>query len=97
MPHKSNDMPIAEAIQLMLKRYQLADRVQMADLQNSWEKLFGKTMAKYSKPVFLKDGELKIIVSQAPLKQQMHYNQDKLINIINDYFKLIVVKKVVLI
>ncbi|MFM2224380.1 MAG: hypothetical protein RJA07_582 [Bacteroidota bacterium] len=97
MIKKSNDTTISEAISMMLKRYQLADGVQMADLTNNWEKLFGKTMAKYSKPVFLKNGELKIMVSQAPLKSQIHYNETKVIDIINEYFKTIVVKKIILI
>ena len=46
MAKRSNDMPLSEAIQQMLRSYQLADRVQLADLVANWETLFGKTMAK---------------------------------------------------
>ena len=94
MTKRSNDMPLSDAISLMLKNYNLADRVQMVDLAENWEKLFGKTMAKYSRPVFLKDGELKISVSVAPLKTQLQYNKPKIITIINEYFKTEVVKSV---
>jgi hypothetical protein len=94
MTKKTNDIPLSEAITRMLKSYQLSDKVQMADLVNNWEKLFGKTMAKYSKPIFLSNGDLKIKVDQAPLKSQIHYNADKVIAIINEHFKTIVVTKI---
>jgi predicted nucleic acid-binding Zn ribbon protein len=94
MAKRSNDMPLSEAIQQMLRSYQLADRVQLADLVANWETLFGKTMAKYSKPTFIKNGDLKIHVTQAPLKMQLQYNRDKIVKIINEHFKTEVVKSV---
>ncbi|MEY4875591.1 MAG: hypothetical protein RL708_740 [Bacteroidota bacterium] len=97
MTNRTNDIPLSEAISRMLKSYQLSDKVQMADLVNNWEKLFGKTMAKYSRPIFLNNGDLKIKVDQAPLRSQIHYNEAKVIDIINEYFKAIVVKKIILI
>jgi hypothetical protein len=81
----------------MLKSYQLSEKVQMADLVNNWELLFGKTMAKYSTPLFLSNGELKIKVDQAPLKSQIHYNSEKVMAIINEHFKTTVVKKLILV
>ncbi len=94
MAKRSNDMPLSEAIQQMLRSYQLADRVQLADLIANWETLFGKTMGKYSKPTFIKNGDLKIYVTQAPLKMQLQYNRDKIVKIINEHFKTEVVKTV---
>ncbi len=94
MAKRSNDMPLSEAINKMLHSYHLADRVQLADLKNNWEKLFGKTMSKYSKPISLEKGQLKIYVEQAPLKMQINYNKEKVMTIINDYFKIKVVSSV---
>lgn len=97
MAKRSNDMPLGEAINKMLQSYHLADRVQLADLKTNWEKIFGKTMGKYSRPISLIKSELKIYVEQAPLKTQLNYNKPKIVQLINEHFKTEVVNSIVII
>jgi len=80
---RQNDQPIKQAIQQMLERYKLNEKINEVKLVNNWEKLMGKTIAKYTQEIYVNKRKLFIRVLSAPLKQELAYSRDKIIELVN--------------
>jgi len=81
---KHNELTLKEAINKMLTTYQLKGRLNEAHVVNKWEEIVGKTIAKYTKNVYIKDKKLFIKIDSAPLKQELHFQKEQLIKLINE-------------
>ena len=51
-----------------------------------WEELLGKMIAKYTRDINLRNKKLYIEVSSAPLKNELIYSRQKMIDLINTNF-----------
>ncbi len=80
---KQNEQPIKQVLQQMLERYKLDEKVNEVKLINNWEKLMGKTIAKYTQEIYVNRKKLFIRVQSAPLKQELTYSRDKIIELVN--------------
>lgn len=81
---RQNDQPIKQAIQQMLERYKLNEKINEVKLVNNWEKLMGKTIAKYTQEIYVNKRKLFIRVLSAPLKQELTYSRGKIIELVNN-------------
>jgi predicted nucleic acid-binding Zn ribbon protein len=63
-------------------------------MRTDWEKIVGKTIAKYTQEVHLYNRILTITTTVAPLKQELRYAKDQLIQSINQHFGEAVVKEI---
>lgn len=77
---------IGEAINLLLQKSNWKPKVVEIRLREEWEQIVGKTIAKYTRNIYLKDKLLIIYTDVAPLKQELLVGKDALIKNINDYF-----------
>lgn len=93
---KTNEQPIGEAIKELFKAFHLDNRVHEVQIKDLWVKVMGKTIAHYTSDIKLKDGKLFISLNSAPLKQDLHYNRDKIIERLNAEIGETVVKEVVI-
>src|SRR5437870_431649 len=48
---RSNDQPLKDALNELLDTYHLKERVNELRLKENWEKIFGKTIAKYTQAI----------------------------------------------
>lgn len=87
---------IGEALQQLLKSNKWASRVNAIQIVDKWEAIMGKTIAKYTDKVELKNGTLFIYTTVAPLKQELHAGKIQIIERVNAYFKTELVKSVVI-
>jgi predicted nucleic acid-binding Zn ribbon protein len=87
---------IGDALQSFLKSAKWQSRIDEIRLKEKWEEIMGRTIAKYTREVQLKDGVLYISTDVAPLKQELQIGKAQIIKNINDYFKSEMVKTVVL-
>jgi len=87
---------IGDAIQSFLKNAQWQTRINEIRLKDSWDEIMGKTIAKYTKNVFLKGTTLYISTDVAPLKHELQMSKEQIMNNINDFFKMKVVHSVVI-
>ena len=87
---------VGDALQTFLKSAKWQSRIDEIRLREKWEDIMGKTIAKYTREVHLKDGILSIATDVAPLKQELQLGKAQIIKNINDYFKTEVVRSVVL-
>jgi predicted nucleic acid-binding Zn ribbon protein len=77
---------IGEAINLLLQKSNWKPKVVEIRLREEWEQIVGKTIAKYTRNIYLKDRLLIIYTDVAPLKQELLVGKDALIKNINEYF-----------
>lgn len=82
MPRK-NEQTLKEAISDLLEHYHLKNKLSEAKIIADWEKLMGKTIAKYTKHIYIKDKKLFLHVDSAPLRQELTYSKEKIMEIIN--------------
>jgi predicted nucleic acid-binding Zn ribbon protein len=77
---------MAEALQKMLTDSHWKYRYQVTKLKQDWEELMGKTVAKHTDQLVIKDGVLYIYTNVAPLKHELSYNKTLLKDKINQHF-----------
>jgi len=86
---------IGEAIKLLLEKSKWKHKVNELRMQQEWEEIVGKTIARYTRNVVLKGETLTIYTDVAALKQELYFGKQQLIVRINEYFKERVVGEIV--
>ena len=87
---------IGEALQQFLKKSRLKTGVQAVQIEEVWENIMGKTVAKYTDKLQIIGSTLFITTSVAPLKNELLYQKDKIIQMVNESLGENVVKEVVI-
>jgi predicted nucleic acid-binding Zn ribbon protein len=86
---------VGEALRLLLEKSKWKPKVHELRMQQEWEQITGKTIAKYTRNVVLNGTVLTIYTDVAALKQELHFGKQQLITRINEYFQENVVSEVV--
>ena len=87
---------IGDAIQQFLKGSRLKGDIQALQIDEIWEKLMGKTIARYTDRIHIINGTLFITTNVAPLKQELLYQKEKIRNRVNEAFGNNDIKEVVI-
>lgn len=74
-----------EALQKMFQESNWKYRFMAIRLKNDWEMLMGKTVAKHTTDLMIQDHKLHIYTDVAPLKHELSYNKQLLLEKINQY------------
>lgn len=85
-----------DAIQAFLKQSRLKGDVQALQIEDVWEKIMGKTIAKYTDKIQIINQTLFISSTVAPLKNELMYQKEKIIELVNDALGEKVIKEVVI-
>ena len=67
-----------------LKQSRLKGSIQALQIDEIWEKLMGKTIARYTDKINIHGSTLYITTSVAPLKQELSYQKEKIIYRVNE-------------
>lgn len=86
---------IGEALNLLLDKSKWKHKVHELRMQQEWEQIVGKTIAKYTRNVVLSGDILTIYTDVAALKQELYFGKQQLITRINEHFGEKVVADVV--
>lgn len=86
---------IGEALNILLEQRKWKQKVHELRLQQEWEQIVGKTIAKYTRNILLNGDVLTIFTDIAALKQELHYGKQQLITTINEYFNEGVVRDII--
>ncbi len=78
----TNSFTIGEAMQDLLKTYNIKARFEEASLVASWERLMGAPIAKRTKRIFVRDKVLFVELTSAPLKHELNNSKRKVLEII---------------
>jgi hypothetical protein len=84
MYQTDTEISIGKAIQLYLKKSKLKGNMQAMQLNYIWEKIMGVTIAKYTSKLEIFEKKLIIHTSMAPLKQELNYQKEKIIERVNE-------------
>lgn len=69
---------IGDAIQQFLKSSRIKGDIQALQIEEIWEKVMGKTIAKYTDNIKIINKTLFITTNVAPLKQELSYQKEKI-------------------
>ncbi len=75
---------LGDAIQQFLKKSRLKGSVQALQITDVWEKIMGKTVARYTESIKIYGDKLYITTSVAPLKQELLFQREHIISRVNE-------------
>lgn len=85
-----------DALQQFLKQSRLKSGIHAVQIEEVWEKIMGKTIAKYTDKIKIVNQTLFIESQVAPLKNELMYQKDKIIERVNEALGEIVINEVVI-
>jgi hypothetical protein len=77
-------MQIGDALKQFLNKSKLKNGIRAVQIESVWEQLMGKTIARYTDKIEIINSTLFIRTSVGPLKQELVYQKDKIIERINE-------------
>lgn len=78
------ELSMQDAIKLFLKQSNLKSGVQALQIEDVWEKIMGKTIAKYTDKIQITNKTLFISSTVAQLKHELLYQKEKIIERVNE-------------
>jgi hypothetical protein len=91
-----SQVSIGDALKEFLKKSKLKTGIQALQIEEVWEKLMGKTIAKYTEKIHIINQTLFIKTNVGPLKQELLYQKDTIIERVNEALGEKVIKEVVI-
>jgi len=90
------EISLQDAIKQFLDKSRLKSGIQSLRIEDIWEEVMGKTIAKYTDKIQLINHTLYITSTVAPLKNELLYQKEKIIERINEALGEKLVKEVVI-
>lgn len=90
------EFSMQDAIQQFLKNSRLKGSIQALQIEDIWENIMGKTIAKYTDKIQIINHTLFISTQVGPLKNELLYQKDKIIERVNEALGEKVIKEVVI-
>ena len=89
-------MQIGEALKQFLDKSKLKNGIRTVQIETIWQELMGKTIARYTDKIEIIQYTLFIHTTTGPLKQELLYQKDKIIERINEVMGDKVIRDVVI-
>ena len=90
------EISIGDAIMAFLKKSRLKTGIQALQIEQIWETMMGKTIAKYTDKIQIINHTLFIHTNVGPLRQELMYQKEKIIERVNEALGEKVIKEVVI-
>jgi hypothetical protein len=90
------EFSMQDAIQQFLKQSRLKSGIQALQIEEIWESVMGKTIAKYTDKIQIIQHTLFITTQVAPLKNELLYQKEKIIDRVNEALGEKVIREVVI-
>jgi predicted nucleic acid-binding Zn ribbon protein len=90
------EFSMGDAMKQFLQNSRLKSNVQALQIQDVWEKLMGKTVARYTDSIKIYGSKLYITTSVAPLKQELVYQKENILLRVNEALGENVIKEVII-
>jgi predicted nucleic acid-binding Zn ribbon protein len=91
-----SEYSIGEALNKFLQRSHLKNGVRAIQIEEIWEKLMGKTIAQYTDKIQIVNQKLFITTSVGPLKNELMYQKNQIIERVNEAFGEKIISEVVI-
>jgi len=90
------ELSLQDAIQQFLQKSRLRSGIQAVRIEEVWEELMGKTISKYTDKIQIINHTLFITTSVGPLKNELLYQKEKIMERVNDAMGEKIIKEVVI-
>jgi hypothetical protein len=90
------EFSMQDAMQQFLKKSRLRNGIQALQINDIWEQIMGKTVAKYTSSIQIINHTLFISTEVAPLKNELLYQKEKIIERVNEALGEKIIKEVVI-
>jgi hypothetical protein len=87
---------VGDALKEFLKQSKLKTPIQALQIEEIWEQIMGKTISRYTDKIQIHGQTLYINSMVAPLKQELLFQKDKIIQLVNEALGEQVIKEVVI-
>ncbi len=79
-----SEFSMAEALKAFINQSKLKGGIQALEIEDAWEKIMGKTIAKYTDSIKIINHTLFIRSTVAPLKNELLYQKEQIIKRVNE-------------
>ena len=87
---------IADAIQKFLEQSRIKGSIQALQIEDMWEEIMGKTIAKYTEEIKIINDTLFITTHVGPLKQELIFQKEKIKLRVNEALGKNLIKEVII-
>ena len=87
---------LGDALRKFLDNSRLKGSIQALQIEEVWEQIMGKTIARYTDKIQIHGSTLYINTSIAPLRQELLYQKEKIIQRVNEALGERVIREVVI-
>jgi predicted nucleic acid-binding Zn ribbon protein len=91
-----SEYSLGDALKQFLNQSKLKGSMLALQIDEVWEKIMGKTIARYTDKIQIHGHTLYINTNVAPLKQELLYKKEKIIELVNEALGEKVIKDVVI-
>jgi hypothetical protein len=91
-----SEYSLADAMKQFLNQSRLKGSVLALQIDEVWEKIMGKTIARYTDKIEIHGTTLYITTSVAPLKQELLYKKETIIQLVNEALQEKLIREVVI-
>jgi hypothetical protein len=89
------EMHIGDALKGFIRKSNLKNGIRAVQIEEVWEKLMGKTIAKYTEKVQIINKKLFIHTNIGPLKNELQFQKPQIIARVNELFGEEVITEVI--
>lgn len=86
---------MGDAIKRFIEQSRIKSGIQALQIEDAWEQIMGKTIARYTDKLHIINDTLFITTQVAPLKQELIFQKEKIIQRVNEALGQKVINKVV--
>jgi hypothetical protein len=90
------EISLQDAIKQFLQKSRLKSGIQALRIEDVWAEVMGKTVAKYTDKIQIINATLFISTNVAPLKNELLYQKEKIIERVNEALGEKAIKEVVI-
>ena len=87
---------LGDALRKFLNQSQLKGSIQALQIEEIWEQIMGKTVARYTDKITIHGQTLYVSTTVAALRQELLYQKDNIIKRVNEALGEKVIKEVVI-
>jgi predicted nucleic acid-binding Zn ribbon protein len=91
-----SEYSLADALKLFLNQSRLKGSIMALKIDEVWEKIMGKTIARYTEKIEIHGQTLYITTHVAPLKQELLYKKERIMELVNEALGEKLIKEVVI-
>jgi len=91
-----SEFHIGDAIKGFLNKSRLRNGIRAVQIEEIWEQLMGKTIAKYTDKIQIINQKLFIHTNVGPLKNELMYQKQQIIDRVNEAFGEKVISEVII-